>query len=74
MTAAEPPLLVDAVSVHVQFYIRYGITDRVLAVHVADESGHCAGCRWLDAPQPVWPCSHAFYARAAKELMDRYPP
>jgi hypothetical protein len=29
---------------------------RLLALHVADSTGHCAGCRSATGGTPVWPC------------------
>jgi hypothetical protein len=30
---------------------------RLLALHVADSTGHCAGCRSATGGAPVWPCT-----------------
>lgn len=51
-------VLADASEI-VKFHINFGITARVLAAHVDDGSGHCAGCAWQNVPRPVWPCDHA---------------
>lgn len=56
------------VSEIVKFHLNFGITERVLAAHVDDGSGHCAGCAWHNVPRPVWPCDHAYYAGVAREL------
>lgn len=28
----------------------------ILGKHVADHTGHCGGCTWIEAAQPVSPC------------------
>jgi len=30
---------------------------RLLDLHVADRTGHCAGCRSATGGAPVWPCT-----------------
>ena len=30
---------------------------RLVALHVDDGTGHCAGCAWRDRPRPVHPCT-----------------
>jgi len=30
---------------------------RLVALHVDDGTGHCAGCTWWDPPRPVHPCT-----------------
>ena len=29
---------------------------RILGEHIADESGHCRGCKYPTTASPVWPC------------------
>jgi hypothetical protein len=33
-----------------------GVAARLVALHTADGTGHCAGCVWVDRPRPVHPC------------------
>lgn len=69
MTGAEYlRSLPDGVAQHVRFYVNNGMVDRILAVHVADESGHCAGCVRQEHPRPTWPCSLAYHAGVARDL------
>jgi hypothetical protein len=37
---------------------------RLLGLHVADGTGHCAGCRSAVGGAPVWPCT--LYALAVE--------
>jgi len=34
-----------------------GVAARLIALHTADSTGHCAGCVWLDHPRLVYPCA-----------------
>jgi hypothetical protein len=34
-----------------------GVAARLIALHTADSTGHCAGCVWWDRPRPVYPCA-----------------
>lgn len=52
----------------VKFHINFGTAARVLATHVDDGSGRCAGCTLHNIARPVWPCVHAHYAGVAREL------
>jgi hypothetical protein len=58
------PAWVDSSPI-VAFLRTFGISERTLATHVDDGSGHCAGCTWHESPRPIWPCADAFYAAAA---------
>ena len=51
----------------VEFYIANGLTSRMLATHVNDGTGHCAGCSWQQAAQPVHPCALRYCAEVAAE-------
>ena len=56
----------------VTFYLLHGLTERMLAVHVDDGTGHCAGCAFQQAAQPVHPCTLRYCAEVAAKL-DRHP-
>ncbi|MBV9314489.1 MAG: hypothetical protein JO100_12320 [Pseudonocardia sp.] len=40
----------------------------LLERHVADQTGHCAGCRSPSSGAPVWPCMLWTIADAARHL------
>lgn len=52
-----------------------GMAARMLAQHVDDGSGHCAGCAWQETSRPVWPCLIRWYAveadKVARQLGSR---
>jgi hypothetical protein len=45
-----------------------GLAARLMAVHVDDGRGHCAGCWFPQTPPPVWPCTLFAVAREARSL------
>lgn len=53
----------------VEFLVREGLADRLLAVHVDDGSGRCAVCSaGAQAARDVWPCVLASYATRAAQV------
>jgi hypothetical protein len=52
----------------VTFYLTHGLTEQMLAIHVDDGTGHCAGCAWQQAAPPVHPCALRYCAEVAAEL------
>jgi hypothetical protein len=55
----------------VEFFVaRPDLTAAMLRDHVDDGTGHCAGCRWWQSAQPVWPCPTAWYAHEAKQRLQ----
>jgi hypothetical protein len=59
----------DDAGVSVPVLARYLVGDdqvwrRLLARHVADNTGHCEGCRSATGGTPVWPCT--LYALAVE--------
>jgi hypothetical protein len=42
-----------------------GMAERILAEHVDDGTGHCAGCTWNERARPVVPCLTRHYAELA---------
>ena len=47
------------------FYVTHGLIEQMLATHVDDGTGHCAGCAWHQAAQPVHPCALRYCAEVA---------
>jgi hypothetical protein len=45
-----------------------GVADRLVAAHVDDGRGYCAGCWFPQTPAPVWPCTLHAVGRQAREL------
>ncbi|MGI5126105.1 hypothetical protein ACQEVB_04750 [Pseudonocardia sp. CA-107938] len=45
-----------------------GVVERLLAAHVAGPDGRCAVCGGNGRPAPLWPCSVAELAGAARRL------
>jgi hypothetical protein len=52
----------------VEFYVAHGLAEGMLAAHVDDGTGHCAGCAWPQTARPVHPCTLRHAAEAAIEL------
>ncbi len=50
---------------------RPGMAAGMLAEHIDDGSGHCAGCKWQQHAQPIWPCLIRYYALRADEVERR---
>lgn len=55
----------------VAFYIANDLTERMLSTHVDDGTGHCAGCAWQQAAQPVHPCALRYNAEVADRQKRR---
>jgi hypothetical protein len=51
----------------VTFFLAHGLTERMLAIHIDDGTGHCAGCAWQQAAPPVHPCALRYCAEVAAE-------
>lgn len=51
----------------VTFYITHGLTDQILATHVDDGTGHCAGCAWQQRARPIHPCALRYCAEVAAQ-------
>jgi hypothetical protein len=45
-----------------------GVADRLVAAHVDDGRGYCAGCWFPQTPAPVWPCTLSAIGRQARDL------
>ena len=48
-----------------------GAWQALLAGHVADAGGHCAGCRSTVSGSPVWPCRLRVVAEEAERVAGR---
>ncbi|MHA6628926.1 hypothetical protein ACU61A_26105 [Pseudonocardia sichuanensis] len=55
----------------VTFYLANGLTGRILAAHVDDGTGHCAGCAWQQAAQPIHPCALRYSAEIAAKQEEQ---
>jgi hypothetical protein len=54
----SPPRAMTPVQVMAQYLAADDhVWRRLLALHVADGTGHCAGCRSATGGTPVWPCT-----------------
>ena len=52
----------------VEFMASRGLSAGLLAEHVDDGTGHCAGCSWSARSRPVNPCVIRGYAEMAAEV------